>query len=806
MKSTRYLILAVLTSCWALASWMGATWYASQKTETLLATSQESLKRSSLAAFQAFDAQLNFLATVPVLAGQLPAITQAAARYSGDPTTSRDRADRKTYWLNRPDLQMLNAQLVELATSHHFDLAFMLNADGYSIASSNSKTPTSTIGISYQDRKYYQKALAGGNAQQYAVGRTTNIPGFFYAAPIRVKDEIVGVFAIKADITRFQALLSPYSAFLTDNNGVIVLASNPALLNKRLDNPGFLELSEEERLRLYRRTDFPVLQVSAWSSTPGSPLHRVHDLPYPILMTDRSMPVGGLVLHSYQGLPELLIIQHEQVVFAILMMLSGLAVFGLSYQLIQYLHNLRLSKTHAEAESERLHVTLTDREREIRRLAFVDTLTNLPNRNALRQQLNRSLHESSRRGQYGAVFLVNLDGLKLINERLGHDVGDQLLITLAGRLCDASMRDCYVARLGGDEFIAVHETEATSIEEAIEAAKQFGNRLLDRITAPYLVHDHTIHLTASVSVTLFGSGLSNTMDALHKEVDAAMFEAKHSQRGGIHFFDEQVRKALERRSELADRLLNALRNDRFEQVYQPQIDAQGRVAGVEALIRWQDDVLGQVSPAVFIPLAESLHIIADIDRWVLNRVCRTAGAWQSDPTLKQVPISVNVSGEFFSSKGFIDVVTTGMTAHGVQPEQLMIELTEGTLIAESEQNQQTITALHRQGIKVAIDDFGTGNSSLSYMRRFNVDQLKIDQSFVRDMMNDERSFAVVEFIIKLARSLKYHTLAEGVETTAQHETLAAMGCTLFQGYLFSKPLAQAECEAYIQASAAAHRE
>ena len=495
MKSTRYLILAALISGWALASWMGTTWYADHKTETLISARQAALASSSLAASQAFDERLNFLATLPTLIGQLPAVTQATLRYSHGPTAARDRADLKTYWDNRPDLQALNVHLADLAKTLDLDLAFILNAEGYSIASSNSEMPTSTVGIHYGDRKYFQDAIIGAKAQLYAVVRTTNIPGVFYAAPIRANDDIVGVLGIKADITRFQTLISPYNAFLTDSNGVIVLSSNPALLHHRLDNPRFLELSEEERLKLYRRIDFPVLRATPWSTEPDSPLRRVDDLSYPILTADRTMPVGGLVLHSYEGLPELLTIQREQVVFAILMLLSGLAVFGLTYQLIRYLNSLRLSKTHAEAESERLHVTLTDREREIRRLAFVDTLTNLPNRNALRQQLNRSIHELSRRRQYGAVFLVNLDGLKLINERLGHDAGDQLLVALAGRLCDPTMRECYVARLGGDEFIAVHETEATSTEDALFAVNQFGESLLSRITAPYTVSEHTVHLT-----------------------------------------------------------------------------------------------------------------------------------------------------------------------------------------------------------------------------------------------------------------------------------------------------------------------
>ena len=644
--------------------------------------------------------------------------------------------------------------------------------------------------------------LRAARAQQYAVGRTTNIPGFFYSAPVHSKGHITGVVVIKHNITQFQGLLDPYQAFVTDNHDVTILAHDPALLHHMLRNARFLGLNKTQRMEQYKRTEFPILSEDPWGNGLAEPLIRLDGLTSPALHVDRGLPVGGLAIHVYQEVPEIRTIQRERWMMTIAIVLAGVAVFGLSHQLITYLRNLRQSKLMAEAESGRLHETLSDRERELRRLAYFDTLTNLPNRNALLPKIHQAAANALAHDQYGAIFLINMDGLKLINDRLGHAAGDALLVEFSNRLKMCGDTGCYVSRLTSDEFVLVFEPGVSTADAAIRAVNEFGSRLQERITAPYLVNDHTVHITGSIGVTLFGAGLSDTPEALLREVNAAMYEAKQSHRGDIHFFDENIRKTLEARADLGNRLLKALRTNEFLQVYQPQLDAQGHIAGVEALIRWHDATLGHVSPAAFIPLAETLHIVVDIDRWVLTRACQTAAQWANDPALAQIPISVNVSGEFFTMKNFVDEVTQTMAMHGVRPEQLMIELTEGTLIADSERNQQNIDYLRRMGIKVAIDDFGTGNSSLSYMQRFTVDQLKIDQSFVRDMLNDERSFAIVEFIIKLAHSLNYHTLAEGVETAAQHEKLQTLGCTLFQGYLFSKPLPEAECASFIRQSLA----
>ena len=800
VKSFRHTFV-LLVAIWALISGVAATWYASHKTDALVTERNESLDSNALALYQAFDERLNYLAAIPLVTAELPVIARATERYAHAPVTRQNDSSLESYWGTQPELESLNEQLRELAKALQVDLIFVLNADGYSIASSNSGTPESTVGTLYADRIYYKDAIVGGRPQQYAVGRTTNIPGFFYSAPVRSKGRITGVVVIKHNITQFQGLLEPYQAFVTDNHDVIILAHDPALLEHMLSNARFLDLDETQRLNQYKRTDFPVLSQEAWGKGLPESLMRLDGLTSPALHAERALPVGGLAIHVYQEVPEIKTIQRERWVMTVAMALAGVAVLGLSHQLIAYLRNLRQSKLMAEAESGRLHETLSDRERELRRLAYVDTLTNLPNRNALLKKMQRTVADALSHDQYGAIFLINMDGLKLINDRLGHAAGDALLIELGSRLKMCGDTDCYVSRLASDEFVLVFEPATRTSEAAILAANEFGSSLQERITAPYLISEHTVHITGSIGVTLFGAGLSDTPEALLREVDAAMYEAKQSHRGGIHFFDENIRKAVETRADLGNHLLRALRANEFVQVYQPQLDAEGHVAGVEALVRWHDEVLGHVSPATFIPLAETLHIVADIDRWVLARACQTAAQWAHDSALAQIPISVNVSGEFFTMKNFVEEVTNTVTTHGARPEQLMIELTEGTLIADSEQNQKNIDGLHRLGIKIAIDDFGTGNSSLSYMQRFTVDQLKIDQSFVRDMLNDERSLAIVEFIIKLANALNYHTLAEGVETAAQHEKLRALGCTLYQGYLFSKPLAQVECESFIRQQA-----
>ena len=279
-----------------------------------------------------------------------------------------------------------------------------------------------------------------------------------------------------------------------------------------------------------------------------------------------------------------------------------------------------------------------------------------------------------------------------------------------------------------------------------------------------------------------------------------MYEAKRKQRGMIQFFDESTQKYLNDQADMANRLRGALNQNVFEQYYQPQVDQRGSVVGVEALLRWHDPVLGQVSPSVFIPLAESLHLIVDIDRWVLKQVCQTLNLWKTDPILSQIVISANVSAEFFSQDGFVEEVCSYLKEHNAPPARLMIEMTEGAVVEDTKATLVKMKKLHAAGLTIAIDDFGTGNSSLAYLRRFEVDQIKIDQHFVKEMIKNQRSQAITGFIIRLAHELGYETLAEGVENESQRMLLQKLGCRLFQGYLFSKPVTLSECETYMRST------
>lgn len=913
MNISRNQLFISLALSWGVASWIGAGWYADQQGDELLSSANQSLENNSLALFQSFEERLNFLSSAPGLIGQLPGVTQAVNRYSRKPASTKDPIERKAYWSKQAELKKLNNQLDDTAQELGLDVVFVLNAEGYCIASSNSNTPGSIVGTLLNDRHYFQGAISGEKSHQYAVGRQTNVPGIFYSAPIYDGKERIGVMVVKQDISTFQGLLAPYQAFLTDNHDVIVLSSNDSFLQHILDQARFNQLKDEDQLFQYKRTHFPVLQVTHWENKPRGHLLRLDGVKDPVLITERTIAGGDLTMHVYQDVHGILTIDQQKRGIALLSALTGCSLISLLYQLTRYLTRLRQSKSHAEAETERLSETLSVREKqletildhlplmvvardpetlkvissneaaqkvlglpapipagqtyresldhnlanflgaqdqnhtpgythtsrelslankvlmvqslaakdkdghpcllidlveditqirrdeeEIRKLAFIDTATGLNNRTSLKLHLEKTLQPCKSRGTYGAMILIDLDAFKQVNDHLGHNVGDQLLKELAQRLETESTPQIFIARLASDEFVVVIDSQSLSNEDAAQCATRIASSILRKLTQPYLLANHTLHITASLGIALFGPGLAETPDLLLIQTDAAMYEAKRRQRGTIHFFDENTQKYLNDQAKTSNRLRGALQENDFEQYFQPQVDNTGRVIGVETLLRWDDAKLGRISPSVFIPLAESLHLIVDIDRWVLKQACRTAGRWRPDPILGKVIISVNVSAEFFSQDDFINEVTGLLGQFDTAPEQIMIELTEGAVVEDTEANILKISSLHDAGLKIAIDDFGTGNSSLAYLRQFHVDQIKIDQRFVCDMISDQRSQAITAFIIELAQKLGYETLAEGVEVETQKDLLASLGCRLFQGYLFSKPLPIDACEDYIR--------
>jgi len=436
-------------------------------------------------------------------------------------------------------------------------------------------------------------------------------------------------------------------------------------------------------------------------------------------------------------------------------------------------------------------------EREIQRLAFYDALTGLPNRMLLMDRMAHALANAQRRQQGGALLFIDLDNFKTLNDTLGHDKGDLLLQQVAERLNTCVRNVDTVARLGGDEFVVMVEELSTAPDELALHARSVGEKVLAVLAAPYVLAGYQYRSTPSIGIAPFDDAHTTSVGELLKQADLAMYQAKTAGRNTLRFFDPGMQAVVTARAALESDLRAALVQDEFLLHYQPQMDEAGSVVGVEALLRWAHPVRGMVSPSQFIPLAEETGLVLSLGRWVLHTACKTLAVWQADPDRAHLTMAVNVSSRQFRHAGFVDDVARVLAITGAPAEQLKLELTESLLVEDMETTIATMTALRSYGVGFSLDDFGTGYSSLAYLKRMPLDQLKIDQSFVRDLLTDPNDAAIVDTIIGLSRSLGLEVIAEGVETEQQRDRLARAGCRFYQGYLFSRPLPLDQLEAYL---------
>ena len=426
-------------------------------------------------------------------------------------------------------------------------------------------------------------------------------------------------------------------------------------------------------------------------------------------------------------------------------------------------------------------------EDEARYLAFYDALTQLPNRRLLVDRLQQVLVNGARSGLTTAVLFVDLDNFKTLNDTRGHEVGDLLLKDVAQRLRSCVREQDTVARLGGDEFVVVLQNLSSDAPEAAAQARTLGELILAQLRQPYELAGHEHHFTASIGVTLLNHQ-RDSVDEVLKQADMAMYRAKDAGRNTLRFFDPDMQQAVNRRALLETELHNGLRRAQFLLLYQPQVDSQGRMTGAEALVRWQHPVQGMVPPSEFIPLAEESGLILPLGHWVMETALRQQARWQQDPQFARLSLAINVSARQFLQDDFVAQVLALVRQTGANPAQIKLELTESLLLDNVDSVIATMRALKAHGLGFSLDDFGTGYSSLSYLKRLPLDQIKIDQGFVRDVLLDASDAAIARSIIALADSLGLSVIAEGVETTAHHQFLLAHGCQAFQGYLFGRPL------------------
>ena len=430
-------------------------------------------------------------------------------------------------------------------------------------------------------------------------------------------------------------------------------------------------------------------------------------------------------------------------------------------------------------------------ERKIAHLAYHDALTGLPNRRSLERYMDRLVTDSPTRTS-GAIFLIDLDGFKRVNDTFGHSAGDELICEVGRRVTDCFQIDidaedrgelgermAFLARLGGDEFVFVDPTVGSADDACLVAS-----RMLVAIGSVFDLRGHEIVITASIGMALV-SDAHGSVEELIQRADAAMYDAKAHDRNNARFYSRALSEEARARLEMEGSLRNALAQNQFEVYYQPKLDTVTHsVTGAEALLRWKLADGTMISPAEFIPVAEETGLIIAIGRWVLEQACAQARAWQDEPAMQGLRIAVNVSARQFREPHFVDDLRTLLDTTGLSPGCLELEITEGTLMNDTKLAREVLSELKTLGVWLALDDFGTGYSSLGYLRRFPFDTLKVDRSFVRDVLTDEGCAAITAAVVAMAQRLHLDVVAEGVETEAQLEHLRVLGCGEVQGFLF----------------------
>src|SRR5215831_1020727 len=436
-------------------------------------------------------------------------------------------------------------------------------------------------------------------------------------------------------------------------------------------------------------------------------------------------------------------------------------------------------------------VSLRAANEKLQHLVLHDALTKLPNRLLLEDRVQQAVDECRAEGERCAVLFVDLDRFKMLNDSLGHFAGDTVLRAVAERLRESLRLEDTVARLGGDEFVVLLKRVARPTDAA-----EVARKIMESVSRPFIVDDQELRIGSSIGVAVFPDHGDNPA-RLVANADAAMYHVKKTGRANVAYFTPEMGTFFPQRLALESELRAALEKDQLVLHYQPKVDmADGRIVGMEALVRWQHPKRGLVLPSEFVPFAEETGLVVPLGNWVLRAACRQAREWQRRGA--EVPVAVNISGVQFQQRGeLVESVARALDAAGLPARLLELEITESVVMHNAPEARVMLEHLHQMGVGLSIDDFGTGYSSLNYLKRFPIDKLKIDQSFIRDLSVDSDDAAIVQAIIALAHGLRLRVVAEGVERADQYDYLRALGNDEYQGFLYSRPLAAHEIERHL---------
>jgi len=424
-------------------------------------------------------------------------------------------------------------------------------------------------------------------------------------------------------------------------------------------------------------------------------------------------------------------------------------------------------------------------EEKISKLAYFDTLTNLPNRDSIKISMQQTI---SKNCEFNSILFIDLDNFKLVNDIKGHDAGDIVLVETKNRIQKCIEQNNTLGRVGGDKFVILAEINCREKNHAMQLAKNLSKKILQKLQKPYIVNDYKFFITASIGLVIFNNEVSSC-DELMKFADSAVANAKKEGQNRFCFFDPKLQQTIIEKAKLTDEIRTAIHNEEFVLYYQSQIffNETPKVIAVEALVRWRHQTKGIISPASFIPLAEESGLIIELGKWILQEAIKQLKLWENDTQKRDWRISVNISIKQFEAEDFIENLQLILDQYRINTSLLRLELTENLLINDIDRALEKLFQLKSMGISISIDDFGTGYSSLAYLKILPIDELKIDQSFVHDIVQNSNDEIITQTIISIGQKFGLDIIAEGVETQEQCDRLLSMGCNLFQGYLFQKP-------------------
>lgn len=425
------------------------------------------------------------------------------------------------------------------------------------------------------------------------------------------------------------------------------------------------------------------------------------------------------------------------------------------------------------------------KEAEISQLAYYDSLTSLPNRTLLEDRLTQLIYKTKRTGQYSALMFIDLDHFKIINDTRGHIVGDKILQQCANRLSVITRQYDTVARFGGDEFIVLIDTQTTDYSLAVNDISIIADKILHAVKQPFYIDSNEYLLSASIGIAMFNTPIS--IDELMKRADSAMYHSKDNGRDKYSFFNQTLQTSLERKATLLSKLREAIEHKKVKIQYQMQVDYNKTVVGVEALARWTDEELGVISPIEFIPIAEESGLIVKFSIYLLHEVATLIKSWENDEIKSKWRVSINISLKQFERDDFYDVIHHLIRKYNIEANKIRLEITESLLLKDAHNALLKINQLKALGVTISIDDFGTGYSSLSYLKKLPIDELKIDKSFVADILDDKNDETIVVSILSIAKQFGFDVIAEGIENEEIYQKLIDLGCSYFQGYCFHKP-------------------